>query len=84
MATGAVSVSMKEHARLIGNYAIFYKDKKKVPGKILRIEPGTPNKIVYEIMAGPEKGQIWMSKFEDDQVVFLYDEANLSLALLET
>jgi hypothetical protein len=82
--TGPVSVSMKEHARLIGSYAIFFKDKKKVPGKILAIEVGTPNKVVYEIMSGPEKGQVWKSKFEDDQVAFLYDEANLSLALLET
>ena len=84
MQVGPVSVSMKEHDRLVGGYAVFYKNKKKVPGRILRIEPGTPNKIVYKIMAGPEKDQIWMSKFGDDLVAFLYDETNVILAALET
>lgn len=83
MATEPVSMTMANHEALIGLYAVFYRNSQKVPAKILRIEKGNPNKIEYELIAGPETGQVWRSKFDDSQKAKFYDEESLVLALLE-
>ena len=79
-----VSMTMKDHEALIGMYTVFYRNGQKVPAKIIRIEKGSPNKIEYELVGGPEKGQVWRSKFDDSQTAKFYNEGNLALALLET
>jgi hypothetical protein len=83
MDTGPTIVSMKDHAKLAGVYAVLYMDDVKIPAKIIRVEEN-PLRLIYEVLGGLNKGKIFSSRFDDSQSANIYDRDNLNLALLET
>ena len=76
-------VSMKDVDKLVGRYAIFYRNNVKTPGKILRIDTAE-KRIIFEILSGPDAGKKKSSKYDEAQTADVYNEDNKVLALLET
>ncbi len=83
MDTGPTIVSMKDHAKLVGTYAVLYMDDVKVPARIIRVDEN-PMRLIYEVLGGLNKGKTFSSRFDDSQSANLYNRDNLNLALLET
>ena len=80
---GPESVSLKDVAKLIGRYAVMYRNNQKVPAKIIRVDE-VEKRLVYELIAGPEKGMKKSSKYDEAQSALVYDLDNLNLAILDT
>jgi len=66
----------------IGSYFIPFLENEKTPAKLLMVEQ-EEKKVVYEVLAGAKKGQIWRGAYQELSNITIYSEENLVLALLQ-
>lgn len=78
-----INVKMTEADKIVGKFVVLWRNEKKQPCKVVEVDiPG--KRVKYELIAGPEKGKQWWSRYDESQNVLVYDDDNLMLALLET
>ena len=79
-------IEVKDLGKAIGKYIIVYKQvgsvRVKQVAKVLSFNPGE-KKIIYELVMGKEKGKKFESKCDAATPVKVYEEEDLTVALLE-
>ena len=76
-------VRMTEAEKLVEKFVVLWRNEAKQPCKVLSVDKAE-QKVRYELVAGPDKGKRFISRYDSSQTVKVYDEGNLNLALLET
>lgn len=74
---------MTDAEKLVDKYVVLWRNEAKQPCKVLSVDKAE-QKIRYELVAGPDKGKRFISRYDSSQTVKFYDDGNLNLALLET
>lgn len=83
MTTGPMSISLKEVDKLVGKFAVLFRNNQKTPAKIIEIDV-TGGRMVYELLGGADKGKKMTAKYDPAQSAMVYDSDNVMLALLDT
>jgi nitrogen-specific signal transduction histidine kinase len=79
---GPENVALKDVNKLVGRFAVLFRNNKKVAAKIVEIDL-VAGRIVYELLAGLDKGKMMTSKYDPAQSALIYDTENLMLALMD-
>lgn len=69
--------------KYIGEYTTLWRDKKRQVAQI-ESQDREAKKITYKLMTGPDKGIRLQSRYDSSQTIFVYDEKQLVLAVLNT
>ena len=86
MSDGPLNVSMKDTDKIIGKFAVLYRNEVKTLAKIesfVKVDE-KERRMIYEVHAGPDKGKRYSSKYDESQMTLVYDDNNKILAGLET
>ena len=83
MAAEVQEVRMTEAEKLMDKYVVLWRNEAKQPCKVLSVDKAE-QKIRCELVAGPDKGKRFISRYDSSQTVKVYDEGNKLLAVMET
>ena len=78
-----VVVALSDTDKLIGKFAVLFRNDQKVPAEIVGVDT-TEKRIIYELMGGVDKGKKRSGRFDPKQTANVYEWENLNLALLDT
>ena len=81
--TVAEKVKMENAEAVIGKYLVLWRQETKQAAKIVAVDEKN-KKITYELIAGPDKGRKFQSRYDSSQVVDLYNDDSVICAVLDT
>jgi hypothetical protein len=76
-------VKAEELDQHVGQYTTLWREKRRQVAHIESLDKEA-KKILYLLMSGADKGDRIKSRYDDSQEIFVYNERQLVLALLET
>lgn len=79
----AEKVKMEDPEKVLGRYLVLWRKEQKQACKIVAVDKQN-KKITYELIAGPEKGRKFQSRYDSSQIVDLYNDDSVILAVLDT
>jgi len=68
---------------LVGKFIVLWRNETKQPCRVIGLD-ADEGKVRYELLAGPDKGKKFRSRYDKSQSVKVYDDDNLVLACLDT
>jgi hypothetical protein len=80
---GVPKIPMKEQDKFIGKFVVLFRKDQRVAAKVLQFD-NADKRIVYEVMAGTDKGKKFSSRYDDTQDANVYDEGNVILAIMDS
>ena len=79
----AEKVKMEDPGKAVGNYIVLWRQETKQAAKVLEVDKQN-KKIKYELMSGPDKGKKFQSRYDSSQIVDVYNDDSLIMAVLDT
>ena len=75
-------ITMGDQKDVIHFYIVVWRKESKQPAKVIGFQDDR-KRVVYEILGGPDRGHRFSAKYDESQVVNVYDEGTKILAGLE-
>lgn len=76
-------IKMEEAEKVIGKYLVLWRQEQKQAAKILAVDKQN-KKITYELISGLDKGKKFQSRYDSSQIVDLYNDDSVIIAVLDT
>lgn len=78
-----VAIPMVDETKFIGKVVVLYRNEVNTPAGCIGVDKKA-KRIMYEILAGPDKGKKYSGKFDETQKAIPYDEEHEVLAFMKT
>ena len=79
----APKAKMEEPEVIVGKYIVLWRQEQKQACKVIGVNK-QDKKITYELVSGPDKGRKFQSRYDSSQIVDVYNDDSLILAVLDT